>query len=486
MLSAGVPAPWLVSARSRAALRGQAGRLHEWAMARPGLEPADAAWSLAVSRPALEHRAVITGTGRGELLAGLAALASGTDSPAVTAGVAAGAAGKSVLVFPGQGGQYPRMGRELAACSPVFASRLAECGRALAPFTGWSLDDVLAGAGDGLDRVEVVQPALWAVMVSLAAAWRAAGTRADAVAGHSQGEIAAATVAGVLSLEDGARVVALRSRALAALAGQGAMVAVAAGEQETAQLLQGLPGLAVAAVNSPAATVVSGDPEQAGALLAACQRAGVRARQVPVGYASHSPQVEAIRDQLADALEGITPRAGDIPMVSALTGQILDGATAGAGYWYANLRGQVRFAGAVTVLAGLGYRAFIEASPHPVLTAAVTETLDTAGITPGEAVVTGTLHRDRPGAGEFLAALARVHAHGTQVDWAAVLAGQGGRRVDLPTYAFQRTRYWLAAGPGGGGRGPGAGRFGGGGAVLGRGRGPGPRPGRGGPGGGRG
>ena len=217
--------PWLVSGRTAEALRAQAARLAAHVTARPGLDPADVAWSLATTRQAFEHRAVITGTGRDELTASLAALAAGEPSASVVTGAAADP-GRVVFVFPGQGGQWPGMGRDLAASCPVFADRLAACGRALAPHTGWDLEHVLAH--DELpDRADVIQPALWAVMVSLAAAWQAAGVTPDAVVGHSQGEIAAATVAGILSLEDAAKVVALRSKALLALSGQGGMVSVA-------------------------------------------------------------------------------------------------------------------------------------------------------------------------------------------------------------------------------------------------------------------
>ena len=212
LLDAGV-VPWVVSGRTAAALAAQAARLAAHVAGRPGLDPADVGWSLAASRSVFEHRAVVLGDGP----AGLAAVASGAPHPAVIAGsVPAGGAGRVVFVFPGQGAQWAGMGRELAAASPVFAARLAECGRALAPHVGWDLLDVIEGAegAPGLDSAEVTQPVLWAVMVSLAAVWQAAGVTPDAVLGHSQGEIAAATVAGILTLEDAARVVAVRSRAL--------------------------------------------------------------------------------------------------------------------------------------------------------------------------------------------------------------------------------------------------------------------------------
>src|ERR1039457_2009733 len=266
---------WLVSGRSAGALRAQAARLAGYLAMRPGLGLADVGWSLATGRSVFEHRAVVTGISGGELVAGLVAGASGDPAAGVITGaVPAQGAGKVVLVFPGQGGQWAGMGRELAAACPVFAAKLAQCGAALAPYVGWDLGEVLAGAAGapGLEAAEGVQPVLWAVMVSLAAVWGAAGVVPDAVAGHSQGEIAAAVVAGILSLEDGARVVALRSRALMgvggrggvgagggwarmARAGGGAVVSVAGRAGGVGERMGGGGvRLAVAAVNGPAAT----------------------------------------------------------------------------------------------------------------------------------------------------------------------------------------------------------------------------------------
>ena len=430
--------PWVVSGRTAEALRAQAGRLAAWAAARPELDPADVGWSLAATRSLLEHRAVVTGRDRRELAAGLAAVAAGEPAASAVCGVVpAGRPGKVVFVFPGQGGQWAGMGRELAEHSPVFAARLAECGAALAPFADWDLGEVLAGSS--LDRVDVVQPALWAVMVSLAAVWQAAGVTPDAVVGHSQGEIAAAVVAGVLSLEDAAKVVALRSRALRALSGAGGMVSVAEpAEAVRERIARWGERLAVAAVNGPAATVVSGDPAALDELAAACSAAEVRTRRVPVDYASHSAQVEAIRDEILAALDGIAPGPAQVPMISAMSGAWLTGPEAGAGYWYESLRAPVEFGRAVGVLAASGHRVFAEVSPHPVLTAAVTGVLDEAA--DGAVTVTGTLRRDDGGPGRFLASLAGTFVRGVPVNWAAVLPR--GQRVDLPTYAFQRQRYW--------------------------------------------
>jgi acyl transferase domain-containing protein/acyl carrier protein len=440
-LAAGTGA-WLVSGRTKDGQRAQAARLRAFVAARPELDPGDVGWSLATTRSVFEHRAVITGSGRDELLAGVSAVAAGAPAAgAVTGSVPPGGAGRVVFVFPGQGGQWAGMGRELAAASPVFAARLAECGRALAPYVDWPLDDVLAGApgAPGLERADVVQPVLWAVMVSLAAVWEAAGVVPDAVLGHSQGEIAAACVAGILSLQDAAAVVALRSRALTALSGRGAMASVAEPADRVRERLASYgERLSVAAVNGPAATVVSGEPAAVAELAAACQKAGIRARVLPVDYASHSAQVEELRAEILRVLDGITPGPARIPMISAMTGEWAGGPELDAGYWYRSLRAPVEFDRAVRMLAGAGHQVFIEASPHPVLTGAITQTLEDAGLP--EPAVTGTLRRDDGGSTRLLTSLAEVFVRGVAVDWAAVLGG--GRRVELPTYAFQRQRYW--------------------------------------------
>jgi acyl transferase domain-containing protein/acyl carrier protein len=451
---------WPVSGKTAAALSGQAGKLAAWAGERhdadQDVDPARVAWSLAVTRSAFEHRAVVIGSALGrpagkeageesalrELTAGLAALAAGEPAARTVSGTVppGGDPGRVVFVFPGQGSQWAGMGMELAAVSPVFAARLAECSQALARYTGWRLEDVLAGAdgAPGLERVDVVQSALWAVMVSLAAVWRAAGVEPDAVAGHSQGEIAAAVVAGVLSLDDAAKVVALRSKALTVLAGRGGMASVAESAAAVAERLAGYDGrLAVAAVNGPNATVVSGDPDAINVLAAACEADGIRARVLPVDYASHGPQVEELREEILAALDGITPRRAVIPMISAMTGEYLAGPEADAGYWYASLRAPVEFQRSVEILAGAGHGVFLEASPQPVLTTAMTETLEELR---AAGTVTGTLRRDDGGAGRLLASLAAAFTAGAGVDWAKVMPAAD--RVELPTYAFQHERYW--------------------------------------------
>jgi acyl transferase domain-containing protein/NADPH:quinone reductase-like Zn-dependent oxidoreductase/acyl carrier protein len=419
---------WLVSGRSGPGLAAQARRLLDFAAARPDADPADIGWSLATTRAVLEHRAAVTGASRAELLAGLAAVAAGEPAPGVVTG-SAGEAGQTVFVFPGQGSQWTGMGRDLAAASPVFAARLAECSAALVPYVDWSLPEVLAA---DLVSADVVQPALWAVMVSLAAVWEAAGVVPAAVVGHSQGEIAAACVAGILSLEDAAKVVALRSRALRALAvkGDGGMLSVASPADLVRERL-GSWGerLSVAAVNGPAAVVVSGELAALDELAAACEADGVRVKRMAVDYASHSAQVAEIRAEILSVLHGISSRPSGIPMISAMTGQILQ--DAGPEYWYESLRAPVEFDRAIRALVDDGHGVFIEVSPHPVLMPAV-----------GELRMTGTLRRDDGGPARLLASLAEVWTHGTAVDWSRVLPA--GQWVDLPTYAFQHQRYWAA------------------------------------------
>nr|WP_083737807.1 type I polyketide synthase [Amycolatopsis keratiniphila] len=419
--------PWLLSAKSEAALREQAARLGAAVRDERVL---DVGWSLLTGRPDFEYRAAVVAGDRDGFQAGMRAIADGVGAPGVVRGTAADP-GKVVFVFPGQGSQWAGMGLELYESSPVFAARLDECARALSSFVDWSLLDVL-GDEVALARVDVVQPVLWAVMVSLAAVWEFYGVRPDVVVGHSQGEIAAACVSGALSLADGARVVALRSKAITALAGKGGMVSVALPVDEVRVRLG--ESLSIAAVNGAEATVVSGDVAALDEFVAACGQDGVRAKRIPVDYASHSVQVEQIRAELLDVLGAVRPMAGRIPLFSTVSGELTDGAGLDAAYWYRNLRQTVEFEYAVRSLSGLGFGAFVEASAHPVLTMAIQQTAE-------DAVALGTLRRNEGGLGRVLLSLAEAHVQGVEVDWADTF--DGGRRVDLPTYPFQRERFWL-------------------------------------------
>jgi acyl transferase domain-containing protein/acyl carrier protein len=430
--------PWVLSARSAEALRDQALRLRDSVAGDPDLQIADVGHALLTTRSLFEHRQVVIGADRNALLAGLAAAAAGDETgPATVVSGVAKPVGKTVFVFPGQGSQWVDMGRELLESSPAFAGRMRECAAALSPHVDWSLFDVL-GDADALERVDVVQPVLWAVMVSLAEVWRSYGVRPAAVVGHSQGEIAAACVAGALSIEDAARVVALRSRVILALSGRGGMVSVALPVEDVRARLT--ERLSVAVVNGPSSVVVSGDVAELDALLAACEADGVRARRVPVDYASHSAHVDAIHDELAHVLRGLEPRTADVPFFSTVTADWLDTTTLDAEYWFANLRRTVRFEESTRALAEHGFRFFIEASPHPVLTIGVEQTLDSAGV---EAAVLGTLRRGEGGIARLYQSAAEAFVAGVAVSWEAAFPGWDGRWVELPTYAFQRQRYWL-------------------------------------------
>ncbi|MFI6985135.1 type I polyketide synthase [Embleya sp. NPDC050154] len=435
------PAPWVLSARDDEGLRAQADLLASFVAAAPDLAPDDVAYALATTRSALECRAAVTAADLDGFAERLRALAGGEG-----AGAVAGPDRRPVFVFPGQGSQWAGMARELLDASPEFAATIADCQAALAPHVDWSTTDVLRSPDeDWLERVDVVQPVLWAVMVALARLWQAHGVQPAAVLGHSQGEIAAACVAGGLSLADGAKVVALRSRAILDLAGTGGMASVSLSAARAHGLIGPLDGeLTVAAVNGPHSVTVAGDQPAIDELLAVCEGQGVWARRIPVDYASHSAQVETIRDRLAKELAGIAPTTSTVPFYSSTTGALLDAAALDAGYWYDNLRRQVRFHTAVDALLAAGHTAFVEVSAHPVLTVALE---DTIGAADAVAVALDTLRRGAGGPARFAEALAAAHVHGLTVDWRHLFAGRAGapRRVDLPTYPFRRRRFWLQA-----------------------------------------
>ncbi|UFT00038.1 amino acid adenylation domain-containing protein [Nocardia huaxiensis] len=434
-----------LSARTEAALADQAARLAEWFERRPELEPLDVAYSLAGGRARFEHRAVVVGRDREEVRRGLGALASGEPSAQVVAARAVDSIGGAVFVFPGQGSQWVGMAGELLDGAPVFADHIAEVERAFSAHVEWSLTDVLrnrAGAAD-LERVDVVQPALFAVMTSLAKLWESMGVPAAAVIGHSQGEIAAAYIAGALSLADAARVVTLRSRAITALAGRGGMVSVALTPDEVAELIEPWQGrLSVAAVNGPAAVVVSGDSGACDELVAVGEERGLRVRRIPVDYASHSAHVESISAAVHSELAGVQAKVSDVAFFSTVTGGRISTGELGTEYWYRNLRQRVRFQEAVRAAGELGYRAFLEVSPHPVLTTAIQDTLDIAGWG-AEAAVVESLRRDDGGMRRFLLSAGQAQVRGLTPDWSARLSALGARRIALPTYAFQHKRYWI-------------------------------------------
>jgi acyl transferase domain-containing protein/acyl carrier protein len=438
--------PFLVSAASAEALRGQAASIGAHLRGRPDLELGGVASALALDRARLSHRAVVVAEERGELLGGLAALERGGAVDGLVTGVAGGGGGVAFL-FSGQGSQWAGMGRELWDSSPVFAERMQACADAFAPYLDFSLEDVLRDAegAASLERVDVIQPALFAVMVSMAALWRSFGVKPAVVVGHSQGEIAAAYVAGALSLDDAARVVAARAGAIAAeLSGRGGMVSVSLPAEQVEEDLRRWDGrVSLAVVNGPSSVVVSGESEALQELLLSYDAQDVRARAIPVDYASHSVQVEAIRERLLGELSSIAPRSGEVPFYSTTTGALLDTSELDGAYWYANLRQTVRFYEATQALVEDATTTFVEMSPHPVLTMAVEETAEARASDGADVAAIGSLRRGQGGFERFLLSLSEAYVHGVEVDWGALLERGPAERVELPTYAFQRKHYWL-------------------------------------------
>ncbi|MFD4764135.1 type I polyketide synthase [Streptomyces sp. NPDC058439] len=443
------PVPWVLSGRTAPALRAQAARLRERLVERPGLAAPESvpevARALATGRTAFRHRAVLLGPDPARYLDQLDALAAGRGVRGLVRDEA-GPDGPVAFVFPGQGSQWPGMASELLRTAPVFRDALSECSAAIAEHAGWSAEDVLRGVegAPSLERLDVVQPALFAMMMSLTALWRAHGIVPEAVVGHSQGEIAAACAAGALTLPDAARIVVARSRLLASLDSAGAMLTVTLPAGELAERMARWPGrLHLAAVNGPRATVVSGDLEAVGELAAALAADGIAARRMPITGAAHSPEVERLRDEALAAFDGIAPRAAAVPLYSAVDGGPVDGAALDAEHWYRNMRLPVRFAPAVAAMLRDGFRAFVEPSPYPSLTANVEDVADAEGA--DDTVVVTTLRRDNGGPGRFREAVATAFARGLAPDWDAVLPAPGASAAlpELPGYPFQRRRFWL-------------------------------------------
>jgi pimaricinolide synthase PimS1 len=436
-------APWMLSARNAAALRGQAARLRGSLASGEGeVDVANVSRSL-IRRSTFETRALVLGGERSELMRGVGALADGESAGNLLQGIAIDRS-RLAFVFPGQGSQWAGMAAGLLESSPVFADWIGRCGEALAPHVEWSLEAVLRGRDDAsaLRRVDVIQPALFAVMVSLAKLWEACGVSPDVVVGHSQGEIAAVCVAGGLSLADAARLIALRSRALVALEGHGGMLALSCDPARIEPRLERLEGVvSVAAVNGPSSLVLSGDRDALRQLQAECEQEGIRARSIAVDYAAHSPHVERIRDELLEGCEGIVPLRGSVPFYSCVTGASLDTELLDGDYWYRNLRETVRFEQTTRTLLEEGHRTFVEVSPHPVLSVAILETADGAAPHPEEVMLATSLRRDEPE--RFARSLGEAWVAGVDVDWRAILGAGRDPRLRIPTYAFQRERYWL-------------------------------------------
>jgi polyketide synthase 1/15 len=433
--------PWVVSARSAEALTVQAERLLSHVQADERLDPVDVGWSLA-RRSVFEHRAVAVGADRRQLLAGLAAVARGEPGAGVVMGRAS-SPGKTAMVFPGQGSQRIGMGRELYGQLPVFAEAFDAVADELDRHLRLPLRGVVWGDDQGLlDSTEFAQPALFAVGTALFTLLRSWGLSPDFVMGHSVGELSAAYAAGVLSLADAAMLVAARGRLMQALPAGGAMVSVGFSERDVAPLLR--DGVAIAAVNAPDSVVISGAEAAVSAIAQQVAQAGRPVRPLAVSHAFHSPLMEPMLEDFARVAARVKVREPQIRVVSNVTAE-LAGSKSGFGsaqYWVNHIRRPVRFADSARRLQAHGATHFIEAGPRSGLTAAIEQSLS-----PAEAVVVSVLAKDRPEMASLMGAAGELFTTGVRVDWPAVFARSGGRRLELPTYAFQGRRFWSPGAP---------------------------------------
>ena len=409
-----------------------------------GTTTEDVCYTASARRAHHDHRVALVGRTHGELADHLDAFIAGELRPGLSSGRRIqGRERKLVFVFPGQGSQWIGMARDLIESEPAFRKTLEACAQALRSHADWSLLDELRAdeTHSRLDELDVIQPTLFAIQVALAALWRSWGIIPDAVVGHSMGEVAAAHVAGILSLEDAARIISRRSQVVRRRAsGKGGMAVVELPADEVKDLLSPLGDrLTIAACNGPTTTVVAGEPAALDELGASLQRRGTFFQKVKVDYASHSHQMEPLRAELLEVLGEIRPQRASIDMLSTVSGKILEGPEADASYWVRNIREPVLFAQAVDRLAEDGHDIFVEVSPHPAITSAISQCLRRRG---SEGLVLASLRRGEDGRACMLGTLGALHVEGESLDWSRLYPA-GGRCVTLPFYPWQRERFWL-------------------------------------------
>ncbi|MEU0507477.1 type I polyketide synthase, partial [Nocardia sp. NPDC005998] len=431
--------PWVVSARGGEALAGQAVRLASH-LGDHDLDPVDVGFSLASTRAVFEHRAVVVAEGRDDLLAGVRALGRGDSAPGVVSGrVVPGSTG---VVFSGQGAQWAGMAAELRDAYPVFAEHFDVIVAELDPLLGQQVSlGVALASEDVVDRTVFAQAGLFAFEVALFRLLESWGVRADVVAGHSIGEVAAAHVAGVMSLADACVLVAARGRLMQALPAGGAMVAVGASEADVLPLLAG--GVSIAAVNGPSSVVLSGVEDAVAAFVDRCVERGWRTHRLRVSHGFHSVLMEPMLAEFATAIAGLAFARPSTPLVSTVTGARVEHEMSVPSYWVGQVRDTVRFADAVAAMAGMGVSRFAEVGPDAVLTPMIAQTLEHGD--GADAAVLALARRNQADPAMLLGGLAGLFVSGAEVDWAGFYAGSAARRIDLPTYAFQHERFWLDA-----------------------------------------
>jgi acyl transferase domain-containing protein/acyl carrier protein len=431
-----------LSAHSREALGERIKSISDFLRNRPGQPLQDVCYTLNVRRSVLPHRFAAVAATVPQMVDSLEAFTAGELRAGTSSGTREmSGPGRIAFVFPGQGSQWIGMSRRLIAREPVFREEIERCHAAILKYSGFSLLEELTSSDETrLSTIDVIQPALFAVQAALAALWRSWGLEPGAVVGHSMGEVAAGYVAGAMSLDAAARIICRRSRLLRRISGKGLMAVVELSLVEAEAALKGYEDrLSVAVSNSPRSTVISGDPAAVNEVVERLNADGIFCRHVKVDVASHSPQVDVLRDDLLEALDGLECHEGTVALYSTVTGHELSGAALNATYWTQNLRRPVLFSDAVSRMIADGVDTFVEVSAHPLLIPAVQESLQNAS---RAGVVVPSLRRDEDERSAMLGSLGALFTYGHDVDWRRVHP-HGGRHVTLPTFPWQRQRCWL-------------------------------------------